>query len=96
MLHFRTYFKDVSRAEEKVKLKGLEHLTARQLFWLANGVQNCEKKRPFAQGVQLQADPHLPKKFRVLGPVTNIQEFSKDWNCPEGSTHNPDKRCTLW
>ena len=39
---------------------------------------------------------HSPVKFRVNGPMSNIPEFSKDWNCPLGSKMNPRNKCTVW
>ena len=96
MNNFRTYFKEKQHSEEKVHLKGLKKLTPRKLFWLAHGVAMCEKIRDEFKIVQILSDEHLPQEFRVRGPVTSIEQFSKDWNCPKGSTHNPYKRCMLW
>ena len=35
--------------------------------------------------------PHSPPHFRVVGPLPNAEEFSKDWSCPIGSPMNPEK-----
>ena len=39
---------------------------------------------------------HSPGQFRVLGPLSNMKEFSKDFNCPEGELqHELYKACLL-
>lgn len=39
---------------------------------------------------------HSPAQFRVLGPLSNMKDFAKDFNCPEGSAMNPSKKCEVW
>lgn len=39
---------------------------------------------------------HSPAQFRVLGPLSNMRDFAKDFNCPEGSMMNPVKKCEVW
>lgn len=39
---------------------------------------------------------HSPGQFRVLGPLSNMEEFSKDFNCPVGSKMNPENKCIVW
>lgn len=37
-----------------------------------------------------------PGMFRVLGPMSNMKEFAKDFQCPEGSKMNPKNKCEVW
>lgn len=39
---------------------------------------------------------HSPPQFRIVGPLSNIPEFSADFHCPEGSPMNPAKKCKVW
>lgn len=41
-------------------------------------------------------DVHSPSKYRVIGSLSNMEEFSDAWNCPLGSPMNPTDKCVLW
>jgi len=45
---------------------------------------------------QLLKDVHTPTKYRVIGSLSNMEEFSEAWNCPLGSPMNPTDKCVLW
>ena len=66
------------------------------MFWIGAANSWCEAIRPEALRNQIITDSHSPSKFRVNGPMSNIPEFSKDFNCPLGSKMNPSRKCTVW
>lgn len=77
------------------KLPGLDY-SINQLFWISAAQTWCSVYRPATLKVYIAAVNHPPSPFRVLGPLKNMKEFSKDFNCPEGSPMNPVHKCKVW
>ena len=77
-------------------LPGLK-FSEEQLFFLAFAQSYCSYS-PSSQVVrELTGDePHSPDRFRVLGPLSNMQEFSNAFNCQKGSPMNPTEKCRVW
>ena len=48
------------------------------------------------QKARILTDKHSPGAFRIIGPLSNNDDFAKDFNCPKGSQMNPEKKCTVW
>lgn len=44
---------------------------------------------------QILTDPHSPGKFRVFGPLSNSEDFVREWQCPLGPM-NREEKCLLW
>ena len=34
--------------------------------------------------------------YRVIGTLSNFEEFSKVYKCPVGAPMNPKKKCEVW
>jgi len=85
----------VKQHGEEPLLPGLQY-TPRQLFWISAANVWCGKQRPESLAVRVRTDAHSPGRFRVNGPLSNLQQFSDDFSCPKGSTMNPQKRCSVW
>ncbi|KZC07350.1 Membrane metallo-endopeptidase-like 1 [Dufourea novaeangliae] len=89
-------YKDwVRRNQEEPRLPGLPY-TPEQLFWISAANTWCSKYRPEAMKLRITTGFHSPGKFRVLGPLSNMEEFSKDFNCPLRTKMNPEKKCAVW
>ena len=45
----------------------------------------------------VKTNPHSPAKYRILGPLTNLVEFDKAFDCSEGNMVAADSlRVTIW
>ncbi|GFG29216.1 hypothetical protein Cfor_09736 [Coptotermes formosanus] len=91
----RAYRKYTLRKGPEQKLPGLEKFTHAQLFFLTFANMWCTANTEMAD-VQLLNDVHSPSKYRVIGTLSNMEEFSEAWQCPAGSPMNPNQKCVLW
>ncbi|XP_069947190.1 neprilysin-1-like isoform X3 [Cherax quadricarinatus] len=94
---FRAYQLYVERYGEEPRLPGLDEFDPNHLFYLGFANVWCEHKTAEVVLMQLYGDAHSPGRFRVLGPLSNDEQFSQVWGCPAGSAMNRgDNRCLLW
>lgn len=88
------YQKWVQDHGEEPKLPGL-NFSPNQLFWISVGQIWCSVSREQEMRNSITFGVHSPAEFRVIGPLHNSEEFSRDFNCPTGSFMNPSK-CEVW
>ncbi|XP_066996850.2 endothelin-converting enzyme homolog [Anabrus simplex] len=74
----------------------LLNLTHKQLFFLSFAQVWCSVSTDEATNLQIEKDPHAPPKFRVIGPLSNLPEFSEEFDCAPGSVMNPKEKCEVW
>lgn len=92
---YLAYNKWVKRNGKEQRLPGLNY-TGHQLFWISAANVWCSKVR-FEEIKQLViTDEHSPDKFRVIVPLSNMDYFAKDFNCPKKSKMNPVNKCDVW
>ncbi|XP_058446017.1 uncharacterized protein LOC131427110 [Malaya genurostris] len=89
---YRSFVKD--NGSEPV-LPGFEDFTHEQLLFISFGNQYCDVISPGAAKWLLK-DEHSPSRFRVLGVLSNMEEFSEVFRCPIGSAMNPENKCRIW
>ncbi|CAM6031901.1 unnamed protein product, partial [Sphagnum compactum] len=92
---FRAYQEYVKDHGPEPPLPGLKY-TPKQLFWISAANVWCGKYRPEVLKLRVQVGSHSPAQFRVIGPVSNLNEFSQTFNCPLGSPMNPTHKCSVW
>ncbi|CRK97828.1 CLUMA_CG011204, isoform A [Clunio marinus] len=77
------------------KMPGLDY-TPEQMFWISAGQIWCAVYREESMKSRVQTGVHSPSQFRVNGPMSNSEEFARDFSCPQGSNLNPEKKCAVW
>eukprot|EP01083_Nonionella_stella_P074378 201765_1 len=75
---------------------GLHDLTPEKLFFLGFAQVWCGTQTDEDKKIDILSDPHSPANIRVLGTLSNSEEFSKAWNCPAGSRMNPKTKYEVW
>ncbi|KAG0716005.1 Neprilysin-1 [Chionoecetes opilio] len=93
LLAYKMY---VDRYGEEPRLPGLTDYSPMQLFFLSNANIWCSSITNEGLLNQVLTDPHSPGTFRVLVPMSNMEEFSEIWECPVGSNMNPEHKCVVW
>ncbi|VDP00663.1 unnamed protein product [Soboliphyme baturini] len=95
---YRKYISD--RGSEEPRLPGLSHITNDQIFFLSYANFWCGSKKPAAALQQVLTDPHSPEIFRVIGVMSNLDEFAIAFDCKPGTFMNPDsktrRKCSVW
>ncbi|CAG2110395.1 unnamed protein product [Medioppia subpectinata] len=92
---FKAYKSYVKQHPKELTLPGLRY-TPEQLFWITYGNVWCTQVRPEVSKMFVDKETHSPARFRVIGTLSNLKEFSQSFNCPEGSPMNPLNKCNIW
>ncbi|GAV04570.1 hypothetical protein RvY_14837 [Ramazzottius varieornatus] len=94
---YRAYHRWVARNGAEERLPG-SNLTHDQLFFLNYAQIWCGSMRIQDAMNKISASVHSPGPIRVLGPLSNMPEFSKAFSCPAGSRYNQPahRQCSLW
>uniref|UniRef100_A0A1X7TUR9 Endothelin-converting enzyme 1 n=2 Tax=Amphimedon queenslandica TaxID=400682 RepID=A0A1X7TUR9_AMPQE len=67
-----------------------------QLFFVAFGQVWCSLFSPQFIASNLKTNPHSPGPYRVIGALSNSEEFSSTFKCADNTRMNPSKKCDLW
>ncbi|XP_037123843.1 endothelin-converting enzyme-like 1 [Syngnathus acus] len=94
-LSYYAYQKWVREHGPERPLPGLKY-THEQLFFIAFAQNWCMKRRSQSIYLQLLTDKHAPEHYRVIGSVSQFNEFSRVFHCPKGTPMNPDDKCSVW
>ena len=76
----------------------IDGFTPEQRFFLSFAKIWRSKIRDEDQKMRLTTDPHSPAHFRVNGPLSDLPEFQKAFDIPDGSpmVRAADKRVNIW
>ncbi|KAH8311540.1 hypothetical protein KR044_006792 [Drosophila immigrans] len=84
-----------SRRQQKERLPTLNY-TNMQLFFISYAQVWCADLDPRLRLIQVATDQHVPSMFRVIGSLSNFDEFSKEFHCAVGTQMNPVRKCQLY
>jgi putative endopeptidase len=78
--------------------KKIDGFTPEQRFFLSFAAIWRSKVRDEEQKLRIKTDPHSPAQFRVNGPLSDLPEFQKAFNIPDGSpmVRPADSRVNIW
>uniref|UniRef100_A0A9J8B156 Endothelin converting enzyme-like 1 n=1 Tax=Cyprinus carpio carpio TaxID=630221 RepID=A0A9J8B156_CYPCA len=94
-LSYNAYQKWVREHGPERPLPGLKY-THEQLFFIAFAQNWCMKRRSQSIYLQLLTDKHAPEHYRVIGSVSQFEEFGRVFHCPRGSPMHPVNKCAVW
>jgi putative endopeptidase len=76
----------------------IDGFTPEQRFFLAWAQTWRTNQRPQEMKLQINTDPHSPSMFRVNGPLSDLKEFQKAFNCSSGDAmvRADSSRVVIW
>lgn len=80
---------------QQEQLAGLE-LSSRQLFFLSYAQLWCDDVQSLFKTSVATSDDHAPGMYRVIGPLSNFQEFSWVYNCSQQAPMDPEYKCAVY
>lgn len=92
---FHAYVDYSKTAEVNLTLPGLKY-NHRQLFFISFAQVWCSAMTKESTKMQIEKDDHTVAKYRVIGPISNLKEFSEEFHCETGSDMNPKHKCEVW
>lgn len=68
----------------------------KQLFFIGYAQLWCNDVAPQYRNMMVNTDSHMPGEFRVIGPLSNFDEFAKEFKCQQGTPMNPIQKCQIF
>ncbi|GFS77769.1 endothelin-converting enzyme homolog [Trichonephila clavipes] len=88
---YQAYQKWVAENHKEPPLPGVP-LTNNQLFFLAFAQSECTISTPEKQRFDALADTHSAPMYRVIGSVSNSEDFAREYKCRSKSAMNPQTK----
>ncbi|XP_028972215.1 phosphate-regulating neutral endopeptidase PHEX isoform X1 [Esox lucius] len=93
---YRRWIENSRGGVEEPLLPGLG-LNNNQLFFVSYAHVRCNSYRPEAARDQIQSGAHSPPKYRVIGAMSNFEEFHQAFSCPDSSIMKRGvESCRIW
>jgi putative endopeptidase len=74
----------------------IDGFTPEQRFFLSFAQAWRGVARDEAVRLQVQTDPHSPRRFRAVGPVSNMPEFARAFSCSPGDPMVRSEPVRIW
>lgn len=76
----------------------LDNFTPNQRFFISHAITWREHQREEYLRLSLRVNPHSPDKYRVIGPMSNLEEFYAAFGCKSGDKlfREPRDRVKIW
>ncbi len=84
--------------EGKTRPPDIDGYSPEQRFFISYAQSWEENMRPEYSRMLTQVDPHPLPKFRVIGPLSNMEAFAKAFHCQKGDAmvRPAGSRCGIW
>jgi putative endopeptidase len=91
-------FKAFQKSQKGKKSEVVGGFTPEQRFFLGYAMTEAGNIRPELLKKYLVIDPHSPSKFRVNGPLSNMDEFYEAFEVKKGDQlyRDPETRARIW
>ncbi|XP_030370940.1 neprilysin-1-like [Scaptodrosophila lebanonensis] len=96
-LAFKAYLEWYSKQTDpdREKLPKFNY-TSKQLFFISYAQVWCNDAVPQARALQTSTDQHVPGMYRVIGPLSNFEEFGTVFDCAVGTQMNRENKCKMY
>lgn len=74
----------------------LGDLSGEQLLFVAFAQNYCGKETPQHEQMDVFGDVHSPRRWRAIGPLSQLPAFWSAFKCAEGTPMRPPKPCAVW
>lgn len=93
---YQSWLRKRTLVEQKDEMLPGLNMTGAQLFFLNFAQVWCGAMRPEATRNKLNTAIHSPGRFRVIGTLSNSEDFAREFQCESGSPMNPVQKCGVW
>ncbi|XP_077865862.1 neprilysin-like [Saccoglossus kowalevskii] len=92
---YRDWIEAEKSGTEELRLPGLD-LTQDQLLFVNFAQIWCSLYTEQGARNRILTGVHSPGPYRVIGSISNLQEFSDVFGCSATDKMNPSKKCIVW
>ncbi|XP_057331622.1 neprilysin-2-like [Microplitis mediator] len=85
----------VTQNGSEKSLPGLSY-SPEQLFWISFAQSDCSTYADLAEARDINNNQFNAVEYIMMKILSNVPEFSSDFQCPVGSNLNPAEKCTWW